>query len=119
MVEATSDNSNDLPIVLIVHTPSTSGSKDRMVDALKLKQGDAVDLQAKTWEIVTNYYKAKVSLEIYELPLVPPHMLPQATAGADEENKDDAWDALFERNIQSVIYYLEDVEVSCLNKSQV
>ena len=76
MVEATSDNSNDLPIVLIVHTPSTSGSKDRMVDALKLKQGDAVDLQAKTWEIVTNYYKAKVSLEIYELPLVPPHMLP-------------------------------------------
>ena len=111
MVQASENNDDSLPIVLIVHTPATSGSKDRLQDALKLKQGDAYNSQTKVWEIVTNYYAAKVKLETYELPLVAPHMLPQ-TSG-DEENKDgDEWDTLFERNIQSVIYYLEDVEVS-------
>ena len=107
MVEQTSDNNCDdsLPIVLIVHTPATSASKNRLIDALKLKEGEKLDVQTKVWEIVTNYYKAKVKLEVYELPLVAPHMLPQASG--DEENKNgDEWDTLFEKNIQSVIYYL-------------
>ena len=76
MVEASGNNNDSLPIVLIVHTPATSDSKDRLHDALKLKQGDAYETQTKVWEIVTNYYTAKVKLETYELPLVAPHMLP-------------------------------------------
>ena len=108
MVESAS--SSELPIVLIVHTPATQATKDRLIDALKLKEGEKIDMQTKIWEIVTNYYKAKVQLEVYALPLVAPHMLPNS---ADEENKNgDEWDTLFEKNIQSVIYYLEDIEVS-------
>ena len=109
MVESAS--SSELPIVLIVHTPATQDTKDKLIDALRLKEGEKVDMQTKIWEIVTNYYKAKVKLEVYALPLVAPHMLP-ASAG-DEENKNgDEWDTLFEKNIQSVIYYLEDIDVS-------
>ena len=63
MVEAQLSGDDELPTILIVNTPATSETKDRIINALKLKQGDTVDLENKTWEIVTNYYRAKVKFE--------------------------------------------------------
>ena len=42
MVESAS--SSELPIVLIVHTPATQATKDRLIDALKLKEGEKIDM---------------------------------------------------------------------------
>ena len=102
MVESNIDS--DLPTVLIVSTPATSGSKEKLLGAFKLKQGDSVDLTTDVWQLVTNYYKADVKFEALELPLVAAHML---TSTSDEEN--NPWNTLFEeKNIQSIIYYIED-----------
>ena len=75
MVEAQLSGDDELPTILIVNTPATSETKDRIIDALKLKQGDTVDVENKTWEIVTNYYRAKVKFEQIELPFIAQHML--------------------------------------------
>ena len=94
MVESVAEES--LPIVLIVGTEHTTSSRGKLVDALKLKQGEAFDLEANTWLISTNYYNANVKIEQYEVP-------------ADVDAIDSG---IFEREIQSVIYYVENVEVS-------
>ena len=74
MVEAI-ETGEDLPIVLIVHTESTKESQGKLVDALVLKQGECIDSASLTWQIVTNYYKAKVKLEMFEVPNEPPSLL--------------------------------------------
>ena len=68
-----------------------------------------MDLENRIWEIVTNYYRAKVKLETIELPLIAKHLIPGNSDGANGVSE---WDALFERNIQSVVYYIESEEVS-------
>ena len=86
----------DLPSVLIVGTQATASSRNRLIDALKLKQKDALDLDAGVWTLVTNYYTAKVKLTSIELD----------DAMANISN-------IFEsQQVQSVIYFIEDPSVS-------
>lgn len=54
-----------LPIVLLVGTSLTSHSSQKLLDALKLKQRDSLDLSALQWTIVTNYYTARVQIETF------------------------------------------------------
>ena len=96
MVEAIQESESDFPTILIVTTPATAASREKIIDALKLKQGDTVDQEQKIWEIITNYYKAKVRLEMFELPLVASHLL---DSSADQEEGNAEWNALFEKNI--------------------
>ena len=53
--------------MLIVGTQATASSRNRLIDSLKLKQRDALDLDAGVWTLVTNYYTAKVKLTSMEL----------------------------------------------------
>ena len=53
--------------MLIVGTQATASSRNRLIDSLKLKQQDALDLDAGVWTLVTNYYTAKVKLTSMEL----------------------------------------------------
>ena len=43
MVEAIQESESDFPTILIVTTPATTASREKIIDALKLKQGDTVD----------------------------------------------------------------------------
>lgn len=83
---------SDLPTVLIVSTPATTASKEKLIGALKLKQGDAIDLVTDIWQLVTTYYSANVRFEALELPLVAEHML----AGTNDE-ANNPWNTLFEK----------------------
>ena len=68
-----------------------------------------MNAQKNVWELVTNYYCAKIKVETYELPAeVPVPKMPET-----DGEKLDAWNTLFEeKQIQSVVYYVEDVKVS-------
>ena len=48
-------------------TAHTTNTRGKLLDAFKLKQGDALDLEQKTWLISTNYYSARVKFESYEV----------------------------------------------------
>ena len=99
MVEATQEDA--LPIVLLVAASRARQSADMLVDKLALKEGDALDRATLTWQIVTNYYKARVRLEILEVPSDP-----------EASDAEDLLSSLEERNIQAVVYCLKDVSVS-------
>lgn len=51
--------------MLIVGTEHTASTRGKLLEAFKLKQEDAVDLEESTWLISTNYYSARVKFESY------------------------------------------------------
>ena len=108
MVE-TKEEASDLPTVLVVSTPATTGALAKVLKALKVKEDATVDTEKATWTIITNYYDATVRFEALELPLVAEHML----ATQSDANCDNVWNTLFtEKTIQTIIYYVEDASVS-------
>ena len=53
--------------MLIVGTEHTASTRGKLLEAFKLKQEDAVDLEESTWLISTNYYSARVKFESYQV----------------------------------------------------
>ena len=98
------DDDDDKPTILILHT-TLGTNPNQLREKLQLKEGeDKVNVEKSEYKIVTNYYTAETKLKIVQLPVLNELILSEQQI----KNVQDIFESL---NVQSVIYYLEDVDV--------